>query len=759
MFCDALQDLNTYTRFSGKKVKLYGDIPTADEKAAGTTAVTRMAGTSQHDFCGTFDGQGHTLSVSLSSTYGQDYTAPFSYVSNAKANPGDAADSPAAIRNLKVTGNVVSTYKFASGLVGGCWNVVDIENCLVSTVIESRINGEGSHGGIVGRQGSGTLNIRGCTFDGSIQSAQGFETTHCAGFVGYIYGGTLTIANSLFAPDEVTVGDTESATFARGNTPTIDNCYYTQTLGEAQGKAACSAPAAPVGDATHAKYTVSGITPYANGLQRTLDDQTTAFYYGGGDNVSVSFVKADGGNGSHEATVLDATADLSSYSAPANFAERWFVVADAGVSLGTFEIYGTTHIILCDGADVTFTNTGSDWTIYHGGTLNIYGQDGGTGQLTAANGDYHDAIHCHELGGIDSPIPGNLNIYGGQVTATCVSTGKGISVAGTATLGWTRTANSIYANSYEGTIKIADGQSLYNGSEILSGTVSDSDFGTKLNGKTLTPAVVLADAADNTTAIATAATACTGGQTLAVQLAGRTLWKDGVWNTLCLPFDIADTDISTSILADADIMTLANNDASTGFDAQTGTLNLYFVDADHIEAGVPYIVKWGTKDSHPDTDIENPVFTGVTVATDTPADHATTSTDGYVTFLGTYSPAALPVGDKSNLYLGVNKEGKSALYWPSATNYSKFSGLDGATSDNYYIGACRAYFQLSDGQQAREFVLNFGDEEATGIMATDYTDYTDKAAAAWYDMQGRKLDGKPTAKGLYIHGGKKIVIK
>ena len=29
----------------------------------------------------------------------------------------------------------------------------------------------------------------------------------------------------------------------------------------------------------------------------------------------------------------------------------------------------------------------------------------------------------------------------------------------------------------------------------------------------------------------------------------------------------------------------------------------------------------------------------------------------------------------------------------------------------------------------------------------------------WYDLSGRKLDTKPTAKGLYINGGRKVVVK
>lgn len=30
---------------------------------------------------------------------------------------------------------------------------------------------------------------------------------------------------------------------------------------------------------------------------------------------------------------------------------------------------------------------------------------------------------------------------------------------------------------------------------------------------------------------------------------------------------------------------------------------------------------------------------------------------------------------------------------------------------------------------------------------------------AWYTLDGRKLDGKPTAKGIYIHTEKRVVIK
>ena len=29
----------------------------------------------------------------------------------------------------------------------------------------------------------------------------------------------------------------------------------------------------------------------------------------------------------------------------------------------------------------------------------------------------------------------------------------------------------------------------------------------------------------------------------------------------------------------------------------------------------------------------------------------------------------------------------------------------------------------------------------------------------WFDLQGRKLNGKPTTKGTYYHNGKRVIIK
>ena len=46
-------------------------------------------------------------------------------------------------------------------------------------------------------------------------------------------------------------------------------------------------------------------------------------------------------------------------------------------------------------------------------------------------------------------------------------------------------------------------------------------------------------------------------------------------------------------------------------------------------------------------------------------------------------------------------------------------------------------------------------DEATGINSIT----ADDGHADWYDLSGRKLNGKPTKKGVFIKNGNKEVIK
>ena len=69
------------------------------------------------------------------------------------------------------------------------------------------------------------------------------------------------------------------------------------------------------------------------------------------------------------------------------------------------------------------------------------------------------------------------------------------------------------------------------------------------------------------------------------------------------------------------------------------------------------------------------------------------------------------------------------------------------------IDANKAYLTTAAG--AREFFLF---DEATGIVELKNSRIEElKSDDAWYSLDGRKLDGKPTTKGLYIVNGKKVI--
>ena len=127
----------------------------------------------------------------------------------------------------------------------------------------------------------------------------------------------------------------------------------------------------------------------------------------------------------------------------------------------------------------------------------------------------------------------------------------------------------------------------------------------------------------------------------------------------------------------------------------------------------------------------------------------------YVDFIGTYDPTVIYESgtDKHNLFLS----NANTLYYP--------------TTEGYKVNSFRAYFQLKNGLTAGEsgtgsnvkgFVLNFdGSEDATSIDNGQLTN--DNEAGAWYDLSGQMVNGKwsngKLPKGIYLHKGKKVVVK
>ena len=221
-----------------------------------------------------------------------------------------------------------------------------------------------------------------------------------------------------------------------------------------------------------------------------------------------------------------------------------------------------------------------------------------------------------------------------------------------------------------------------------------------------------------------------------VTLSGRTLYKDGTWNTLCLPFALTAEQVNEQLNPDL-LMTLERSDL------YQGTLTLNFVDATEILAGKPYIIKWTAQT--PDY-VENPEFNDVTIADS----HNPVETE-FANFVGIFSPIDIYTEEKTNLYLGADDN----LYYPWD---------DGMTS--FKVNSCRAYFKLNNDLVAGDrvdlanginnFVLNFGGESSIENIPSSIFNLQSEG---WYTLDGRKLSGTPTQKGIYINNGKKMVIK
>ncbi len=798
VFCDALQDLATYNRFSGKTVKLGGDIGTAQNP------ITRMAGSQYHDFCGTFDGQGYTLTFNYGSaeSYGSDnYVAPFSYVSNTNADPNDENDSPAAFRNLHVCGDIYTSGIQAGGIVSREWGTVSITNCRSSVNIHSSHEDEGTHGGLVACVNNGSITIEGCLFDGRLLGA---STSKCGGFIGW-RGGSANIYNSLFAPAEVTVSNEGSATFAR-NKVDCYNSYYTNafydatyapylddgTVSPAKWNNGIAARSITAGEnvtisnlaltGTPTEYNVSGITAYSGGgLSRGGN-----LYYGRDDQLSLTLSNNATGAplgyryagysvsaGTLSGTTLtmpDANVTVSvdtEVLAPIDWA-----TVNAGTQGDPYMIYNKDQLLLLAhrvngthgesdktysgkyfklGADITFSydpNEGNEYEenyeaigryVLGGYYYYFMGDFDGDGYTVSGirirkTGNYVDdeyqglfgwiynGANIHDVRLTDARIKGHREVGGivGEIVSGTVSNCTVTESAITATNAHT-TIGTICGKNSGGTLS----HNYYygctvNGNAVTSGKGCYYTDVTKNDGAVPFPALI--DTADNTATITNY-----NGQTIPVVLEGRTLYKDGDWNTLCLPFTV-DLTAEGCPLAGATVKKLTSSTSHlTG-----STLTLNFEDeTTTMTAGTPYIIKWTSG-----SNIVNPVFQGVTVDNTM---HNVGFTGG--SFRGTYSPVSRDVEDQSILFLGANNQ----LYWP-----------DGKATTT--IGACRAYFQLDDGQlYARQFVLNFGDGDASGIETM--SDGRGEMSDVWYSLDGRKLDGKPVQRGLYINNGRKVVIK
>ena len=422
---------------------------------------------------------------------------------------------------------------------------------------------------------------------------------------------------------------------------------------------------------------------------------------GGIITINGGTVTATGGVGGQSAAGIGGSEEAHCGVITINGGTVTAIGAEQGTGIGNGAFYsGTDGQVIINGG--TVTATGSSYGAGIGG-----GQAANGGTVTITGGDV-TAIGIAGAGiGGGSQRGGNVNITGGTVRAYSQALelwiGAGLcdgfhsSSPGTLTLG-----EEILVKAAQ-----ADESTDWEALPVVARESFLTDH--SMRRVYIEPLKILDETADNQTWLTE-----NNAQKRNVTLT-RTL-QTGGWNTFCAPF-------STATPSGWTVKELTGS----AFNSTTGELTLTFDNASGIEAGKPYLVKVAAS-------VVNPVFEGVTISSTT-----TTTETTAADFVPVVNPTNLTGGDKTVLFIiGGNK-----LTYPE--NDGNINGF-------------RAYFQLkSDAASlARAFRMSF-DDDVTGIVTVLSDEPT--TVNGTYTLDGRRIEGEPTQKGVYIVNGKKTIIK
>ena len=621
-------------------------------------SVTTMAGTKVYPFKGIYDGAGYTLTVAYNTT--EECTAPFRYIEGA------------TIKNLRTAGTITTSAKFAGSIVGQAKCNNSLINCRASVFITSTIEGDGTHGGIIGlMQGDNNNNtitmIEGCVFDGKLL---GDATYCCGGFVGWCPSGqqvSLELANNLYAPQEVTFKAWYCQTFSRGgdmNLITITNCYYSQTLGDAQGEQAYSITGGTSVSVTNAAtatvYNVSGITSYGTGIS-----YGGVLYAGNGETVSLNL--------SGSTTYKVSAGTLSGNSNP-----HILTMAAANTV-----IYGDATVTAAPSAK-NLTYNGVEQALVNAGTAS-----GGTMNYSLDNSSWSTSIPTATAADdytVYYKVVGDANHtdYTPSPNTVAVTISKAASVL-------TSSPSAIEGLVYTGAAQTLISAGSATGGE-LQYKLDDGAYGTSLPQATdadtyIVYYKVIGDANHNdvdeasisvTIAAASASTELKDDEDNTALLSSlndgnahditinRSLSRDGYYNTLCLPFDLDAVAISGGPLEGFVICEL------TAISVSGDMLYLEMDITEGIEAGKPYLVRYA---GAPTTAISPLVFNDVTVAASAGSNQAVTG----AVMHGILEPTVLEQNNENVLFL-------------ASGNTLKWNGTGSA------LRGFRAYFSVTGSQ-------------------------------------------------------------
>lgn len=204
--------------------------------------------------------------------------------------------------------------------------------------------------------------------------------------------------------------------------------------------------------------------------------------------------------------------------------------------------------------------------------------------------------------------------------------------------------------------------------------------------------------------------------------------QPGVWNTICLPFDVTYDVAQAAFGNDVKIAELDEN--------STGT-TLSFKNVDAIKATIPYLIKPSEVKTSNEYVFEN---VNIDAANVSPYFDSTKSD---FAFKGIYNMVDITT-DVTEVGTGY----KAAFLGANNTVF-------GAKPDTKMKGF-RAYFAIPKGTAASALRVVI-DGTATSIKNIDSEVVESNAPV--YNLQGQRVDGNNLTPGIYVKAGKKFVVK
>ena len=701
-------------------------------------------------FRGHFDGNSKTISGIRIYKDGISNTDNFQGIFGRTGTGADIHDltlADARITGCNSTGGIVGNNR---GTVTGCHVADDVAVCAV-------LYYAGGHGGIVGENKGGT--IEQCTSAATLTTADADNSQYYGGIAGYNLG---TLRDNLAIGATVPAAKDNSYGAITGiNGGTLQRNYY------AACKVADTENATGVGcghiDDGNGGYTTADVTAnngavsihtltLADGITTTTAATVTigtTGYYAQGTAIALSYSGTPGdapdgyryedgaGYTASAGTISGSTLTMPAADVTVSLAlrstgklvevsyvdaggtaqkhdaialdgtesnlgtddeETWYFVGLPTVAFDhTLELYDEVHLILADGCTMNVTSSNDNGIgIEVDGSLAIYGQTDGTGTLNATG--FFVGITTNS---------GDISISGGRVTAT-----------------------------------------------------SDNGYGIHTNSGTIT---------------------ISGGRVTATGAPG--IYTDSGTITLGCTTDTDFIYVSSYDVGSEGSLNIA--DGQTLFDEYgnpySGTLNNYdFPDGKTLRPGL-------TARQAPDGNYWTTYYNGTTGFTIEGNACAYTATygDGQLTLhkLGKEIPAGTAV-----IIVAENSVvSMTATTLPAYNDPNDLSGVDDDTPTSalgtgtfYVLGmttvgdekhfgfhrytgsemAAHKAFILVDNSQAPARSLTMVFDEASGIESlTPDAAPKPQAADHWFTLDGRRLQAKPTAPGIYINNGKKVVIK